>query len=109
LAMDERIAMVIDLMNATMGSGCRVPRLAMSCGLSVSRFCHLFKQETGLSPGRYARELRMREAYRLLRNSTEPVKKIAYQTGLGDRSHFSRDFKRVHGISPARLRAETSR
>jgi transcriptional regulator GlxA family with amidase domain len=107
--MDERIAAIIDVMNSELGMRCTVQTLASSCGLSVSRFCHLFKRETGRSPGHYVKALRMREAYRLLRDSRLPVKRIVYQIGVGDRSHFSRDFKRIHGLSPAQLRAREPR
>ena len=102
--MDERIAGIIDIMSSDIGRRRSVRMLASTCGLSLSRFSHLFKEETGKSPAHYVKELRMREAFRLLRDSTLAVKRILFQTGFGDRSHFSRDFKRIHGISPALLR-----
>jgi AraC family transcriptional regulator, arabinose operon regulatory protein len=106
--MDERITAIIAAMKSDIGRKRSVRTLAWSCGLSLSRFCHLFKEETGSSPAQYVKQLRMHEAYRLLRDSSLALKKILYQAGFGDRSHFSRDFKRIHGISPAHLRRGTA-
>jgi len=106
--MDERITAIIATIKSDIGRKRSMRALAWSCGLSLSRFCHLFKEETGSSPAQYVKQLRMREAYRLLRDSSLAVKTILYQAGFVDRSHFSRDFKRIHGIAPAYLRRETA-
>jgi transcriptional regulator GlxA family with amidase domain len=82
----------------------RMVDLARSVNLSVWHFTHLFKTETLLSPKRYMRSLRMKEAGKLLEESFLSVKEIAAKVGLGDRSHFSRDFKKISGQSPTSYR-----
>lgn len=78
----------------------RMPALAAAVHLSPSRLSHLFMRETGVSPVRYLRMLRMTRAARLLHESVLSVKEIMARVGCTDPSHFSRDFRRTHGVSP---------
>ena len=82
----------------------RMPALADAIRLSPSRLSHLFIRETGVSPVRYLRLLRMTRAARLLNESVLSVKEIMARVGCTDPSHFSRDFRRMHGVSPRAYR-----
>src|SRR5688572_8226364 len=64
------------------------------------RLCRVFRSETGMSPIQYLRSVRMERARELLQTSFLSVREIARQAGLGDHSHFSRDFKRTYGSTP---------
>jgi AraC-like DNA-binding protein len=46
----------------------------------------------------------MKQAEALLSGSFLSVKEIAASVGVGDRSHFSRDFKKSYGHAPTRFR-----
>ena len=46
----------------------------------------------------------MREACRLLAETTRPIKDIAHAVGFADELYFSRRFHGEHGCSPARYR-----
>ena len=48
--------------------------------------------------------LKMQEAKRLLETTFLTVKEVAHHVGLGDESHFVRDFKRLYGHSPGQHR-----
>ena len=86
------------------GRASSVTAAAGKAGLSVSRLRTLFKQSTGLSPKQYQLEARISRAARLLSDSTLPVGVIAEQTGFESVYHFSRQFKRMRGLSPAHYR-----
>lgn len=78
---------------------------AARAGLSASRLRVLFKQATGLSPKQYQLEARVARAERLLSGSTLPVSVVAEQTGFESVYHFSRQFKRMRGITATDYRS----
>lgn len=103
--MDRRVSHVI----ATMGSNLRrkltLTEMAKSVGLTPEHLCRVFKTEVGLSPGRYLKQIRMREAERLLVGTFLSVKEITTTAGFTDESHFVRDFKSVYGLTPTQYRS----
>ena len=94
---------VIAAMEADLASPLKLASLARTLNLSVSRLVHLFTIETGVPPGRYLRELRLARAATLLLQTHLTVKQVMAAVGYNDASHFSRDFKRHHGLSPRAL------
>lgn len=86
-----------------------VEEAAAQAGLSVSRLRVLFKQATGLSPKQFQLEARIHRAETLLAESTLAVNQIADQTGFESVYHFSRQFKRMRGVSPAKYRASLAK
>lgn len=81
-----------------------VPDLAGSANLSVSRYCALFKQTTGISPINYITNLRIGHACELLRTTNMPINSIGNLVGYSDPYFFSRIFKKKLNQSPAKYR-----
>lgn len=81
-----------------------VDEIASILRLSPSRFRHLFKKETGFSPTQYVKQLRLLHARRLLEKSMLSVKEVMAAVGMNDFSHFVRDFKAMHGMTPLQAR-----
>ena len=79
--------------------------LSKNVNLSPSRLRQLFKRETGHSPKQHVKRLRMRRAEELLSYTFLSVKEITFLTGVRDVSHFVRDFKKLHGLTPSEFRA----
>jgi len=102
--MDRRIKAAITIIHIDVHRNISVSELAERVRLSISHFIRLFKTETSLSPKQYMRCVRMKQAKALLDDSFLSVKEIAASVGIGDRSHFSRDFKRLHGQAPTNFR-----
>jgi transcriptional regulator GlxA family with amidase domain len=78
--------------------------MAYSLNLSPSRFHYLFKSEMGTSPTQYLRAIRLREAKSLLESTFLSVKQVMIRVGIGDGSHFARDFKHAYGLTPQQLK-----
>lgn len=102
--MDRRIELVISRLEAETSRAWDVGALGELVNLSPSRFRHLFKQEMGMSPRRYLRELRFRKAETMLARTFLSVKEITERAGLAPINHFMRDFKKRHGITPGAYR-----
>ena len=77
-------------------------------GLSESRLSHLFKDETGQSPGSYLIQTRIRAAMEMLKDCRSKVYEVAEQTGFRDIAHFSSTFKKIVGISPSDYQRSSS-
>lgn len=98
--MDRRIDIVILLMNDDLHRKLSLTKLAHAVGLSISRLHHLFKAETGTTPAYYIHRLRTERAKELLTTSSLSIEGVMIRVGVRDRSHFDREFKREHGLTP---------
>ncbi len=81
-----------------------IATLAAGVHLSPSRFAHLFRRHVGTSPAHYLHALRMQRARLTLEQTFLSVKEVMSLVGCNDASHFSRDFRRFHGITPRACR-----
>ena len=61
---------------------------------------------TGSTPLDWLRRERISEAKRRLSQSKEPIRVIAEELGYGDQFYFSRDFKKLVGLSPRHYRRQ---
>ena len=102
--MDVRIRRAMDRIEEQLHRPLRVTELAACAGLSVAQFTRLFRQATGETPGAFLRQRRMLRARILIERTSLSVGEVMSQVGISDRSHFARDFCRVHGFGPRMLR-----
>jgi AraC family transcriptional regulator of arabinose operon len=102
--MDERILRAIEIMASHFHEPTSLPRLASRCGLSLSRFAHLFKEQTGITPQRLLEENRLRHAAHLLLSTGLMVFEIASEVGYESPFYFSNRFRRFWGKTPSAFR-----
>jgi two-component system, response regulator YesN len=69
-----------------------------------SYFSHLLMDKTGSSFTDILARIRLKEARRLLSETTKPIKEIAMLTGYSNSNYFSRMFKESSGMSPREFR-----
>lgn len=81
-----------------------IAEYAAACSLSESRFSHLFKESTGVSPHRYLLNVRIAKACELLEDTDLPIAQICAEIGISDQNYFSRAFKKSRGCSPTEHR-----
>lgn len=79
---------------------------AQFSGLSIYHFSKKFRQLTGNSPIRYFNQLKVREAQRMLVETSHSVRQIGHTLGFEDAYYFSRLFKKVTGQSPTEFRQQ---
>lgn len=78
--------------------------VADACDLSKGHFARLFKKASGKSPIEYLMSVRIRNANRLLENTTLTVREISELSGYQNEFYFSRAFKKISGMSPSQYR-----
>ncbi len=81
-----------------------IEELSRLCHISTSHFRRLFKQVLGWAPLDYLQVMRIDRACVLLYNCEQSVTDIGLQVGYPSPSSFSRQFRRIHGISPSQWR-----
>jgi AraC-like DNA-binding protein len=101
---DVRIQILTRLIQSELHRDLCLEELAHSVNLSSSRLRHLFKHDTGQTLAQYVMCQRMNRARLLLGTTHLSVKEVMNQVGIGDPSHFARDFKKRFGISPTSCR-----
>ena len=102
--LDPRIQKVLSLMESTLQQKQSVQRMAQSVNLSLWHLHRLFKAETGMTPAKYLKHLRMEKAVHLLETTFLSAKEIMTKIGVRDESHFVRDFRKAYGMTPIRYR-----
>lgn len=98
------IQRIVDFMERGYMKAIDVGRLPQLAGLTPSSFCRAFKRTTGLTPGGYLSQLRVRKAKELLARPDRTLKEVARSVGFQDELYFSRVFKKSEGVSPALFR-----
>ncbi len=77
-----------------------IAQLAEICGISTAYLSRIFKKFANQTPLQYLTKRRMNYAAQTLLESGMDAKQVAIMLGYDDVFHFSRVFKRVHGVSP---------
>ncbi len=78
-------------------------QIAAECHVDPAYLCRLFRRFDHESPYQHLSRLRMNHAAELLRRPGAMVKTVAAEMNFSDAFHFSRNFKRVFGVAPARF------
>lgn len=80
----------------------RVEEIARYAMMSPSTFNRHFKEITGLSPLQYQKQIRLYEARRMLLSKPGDVAAISFAVGYESLSQFTREYRRMFGLPPAR-------
>lgn len=86
------------------GDGMRLDAVARALDLPRNSFFRGFRETTGMSPYQWLLAERLEHGRLLLRLTDLPLADIALVCGFSDQSHFTRMFRRAHGLSPGRWR-----
>lgn len=81
-----------------------VELLSENAGYSPNYFAKMFKDINGVFLNNYIRQVRIKKAKELLRDSTIKIKDIPKNTGFINESHFYLAFKKEVGLTPASYR-----
>jgi len=105
---DERVRTAVNLLKAHPDRRFRISELAHAVNLSPWHFSHLFLKEIQTPPSQFSRRLKFERAKNLLESTFLSVKEVMAAVGVNDKSHFTRDFKKIYGLSPSEYRRRSS-
>lgn len=98
------IRQVVNHIRLNLSQDLDIQSIARNAGFSQTYITHKFKDEVGMSPGKFILEQRIRLAKKMLATSNKPVSEIASDVGVADWSYFSRLFKKSTGKTPSEFR-----
>jgi AraC-like DNA-binding protein len=78
-----------------------VEELAKKAGMSVAAFHQYFKVVTASSPLQYIKRIRLDQAKLLMAHEGHNASTAAQAVGYESPSQFSREFKRLYGVTPS--------
>lgn len=88
---------------------CRLANLEQQLGITGRQLERIFRAKVGLSPKEVGRFIRLNAAFtRLNKNPDQSLSNLAYELGYFDPAHFSKDFTRLTGLSPSRLKKKAT-
>lgn len=83
----------------------RLSDLARRYDISERSLVRRFRQATGLSPMRYLRDQRLREARALLQHSDANIAEVGWRCGFSSPSRFTQAFREDQAMTPSAWRA----
>jgi AraC family transcriptional activator of mtrCDE len=102
---DPRLARALEAIHANPARSHSLESLALAAAMSRSAFAARFRAVFDQTPMDYLRDVRLREAARLLRQPELSVDAAAVRAGFTSRSHFTRAFRRLFGQAPGDYRS----
>ena len=99
-----RLGEAIGHLERNIGRRVGIAELRAITHMSESSLLRAFKKTVGLSPIGYHLRLKVRRACRLLESPDLPITEVAYLAGFSDSNYFSREFRKVTGMSPRAYR-----
>ncbi len=106
LAEIERIRLMAREIRAAPGNEIDWDARAKELGMHPSTFRRHWARAGYAPPAQFLSEARMRQACRLLAESSLAIGEIADEVGFDDQLHFSRRFKQLQGLSPSQYRKQ---
>jgi AraC family transcriptional regulator len=102
--MDKAVDRAVDCIWERYGDPLSLADMAQSALLSRFHFARIFKEQTGVSPGRFLAAVRIYQAKRMLLISSMTVAAVSSAVGYCSLGSFTSHFTDSVGISPSRFR-----
>ncbi|MBR7016898.1 MAG: AraC family transcriptional regulator [Lachnospiraceae bacterium] len=83
--------------------------MAAMIGVTSNYLCRLFRQEKGITIGRYIEHVRLKKAAQELLDTDRFVQDISVSYGYRNDSYFCKVFKKEFGLTPAEYREKMRR
>lgn len=103
-----QIARVLRRIHREYATDLDVGSLAREATMGTSTFHSVFREVTATSPVQYVKQVRLHRARALLTAEGLTAQEAAHQVGYSSSTQFSREYRRMFGVSPASDRTALS-
>lgn len=100
----QKIQRAIGYINENYARDLNMAVVSNYISMNYSLFSYVFKQFTGMNFVNYLKEIRMKEAKRLLEETDKKIVEISNAVGYENEKHFMKIFKNTTGVSPTEFR-----
>lgn len=100
----KEMSKAVRYINEHLSENIKLKDLAGHVGMNESYLSSLFKQTIGVNFSDYVNQQRIESAKKLIAESDKSMYEIAHEVGYSSESYFSRIFKQIEGISPAKFK-----
>jgi AraC family transcriptional regulator len=97
---------VLEKLHAEYCSQLTLDDLSTAAGVHPVHLSRVFRRFQREGIGEYTRRLRVRASCRYLLDRELPLAEISLLTGFADQSHFTREFRRITGLTPHAFRSQ---
>jgi AraC-like DNA-binding protein len=101
---DSWVEQAVERLGKNLAGDLDMNLLAAESGMGEQAFRKAFRAETGFAPYQFRLRCRLEWARGLLLKGSDGLEVIARECGFCDHYHFSRQFKKVFGLSPGAYR-----
>lgn len=105
---EEKLRQIAAYINKKYNKPITIEVLAEMATMNITSLERKFRKLFGSTPKEYLLSCRMKEAARLLKESSLSASEISYQVGFTTAKHFSETFKRYYYCSPLQYRNKES-
>jgi AraC family transcriptional regulator len=98
-----KLALVLDYIQSNLDRNVTLTELASLVELTPRYFCEVFRRAMGRPPHQFQIEQRIERAKSLLRQPSVALSEIALMVGFSSQSHLNVCFRRILGVTPARM------
>ncbi len=104
LSFGTKISAVLEYINENYAAIESLSDICNSLYISKQYLCDLFKEHTGTTVMKYIVSIRIRASLELLSKTNLSIEEISEKCGFNSSSYFTKVFKNITGVSPAKYR-----
>jgi AraC-like DNA-binding protein len=101
-----RVGEVIGAMEQKFSHDWNLTELAAIAHMSKNNLLKVFRKATSQTPIDYLMRLRIQRAMGMLQKSDHTITEIAFAVGFNDSNYFTRQFRKVNGLTPRQFRTQ---
>ncbi len=101
-----RLTAVFEFIEANYQQSINLTDVAQAVGYSPAYLTNLSQSQTGRTVKAWIIERRMAQARQLLSSTAKSIKQIAESIGYADAGYFTRQFRKLHGVTPQVWRSQ---